>query len=608
MKRMYFALGLATGALLCLGAALAGAQTARDTLAQRAVRVYTDSTRKETCRGGVLSASGLSCSGAKYSTRVTYVRRFQNKIDSIMAALLVAAPAPVPVPPPPTPPPPPDTTTTPTPPPPSTTLATRAALPLDSVDVSWPTITRQVTVCAGCSLQTAIQNAQGGDELLLTPGATYTGPFYLTARSCSSGWVVIRTGGTLPVSPGFRMRPSLAGSLAKLTGGAANEPVLRANVGANCYRIVGLEIVSLASVTSLGNLVRLGDGNIDQGTNAPSRIILDRDYIHGTATISLQRCVFIGGPYQGVIDSWLSDCHAAGFDSQAILITNGGGPLLVQNNHLSAPGETFMSGGANSWAAANTPHDLTIRRNHFYRPASWIGGPWTVKTTLEIKYGRRILIEGNVFDGNWEQAHQGYVFNLKTSVDEAFNSSEDITIRYNRIVRHGNGFGMSEKEGAGTVGLRRVTIEQNVIDSMNVAPFTAGQSKFFIIARTATGVEDVLIQRNTFLTTSASLLFASVQCELVPTMVRWSFNQNVMLLSPAPPTQPIKASGYSGTTTIQLCAPSYEWLNNVLIGSANGQAYPATTVFVTSVSAVPAGVGADLALVASRTAGVVVPP
>jgi len=45
----------------------------------------TDSARRELCRGGTLSATGV-CSGATQSARVSYMRRFINRVDSIANA------------------------------------------------------------------------------------------------------------------------------------------------------------------------------------------------------------------------------------------------------------------------------------------------------------------------------------------------------------------------------------------------------------------------------------------------------------------------------------------------------------------------------------------
>jgi len=54
----------------------------------RGVKVQTDSLRRETCRGGTLSASGLTCTKATATARVTTIRRLANRVDSIEVAAL----------------------------------------------------------------------------------------------------------------------------------------------------------------------------------------------------------------------------------------------------------------------------------------------------------------------------------------------------------------------------------------------------------------------------------------------------------------------------------------------------------------------------------------
>jgi hypothetical protein len=80
----------ATAILLLMSQA--GLAQAPDSTHLRGVKVQTDSLRKETCRGGTLSASGLTCSGAKLSARVTAIRRYANRVDSIEVAYLRLAP------------------------------------------------------------------------------------------------------------------------------------------------------------------------------------------------------------------------------------------------------------------------------------------------------------------------------------------------------------------------------------------------------------------------------------------------------------------------------------------------------------------------------------
>jgi len=81
-RRIAFVLGWIACNLLVLTVA-----SAQDSAHVRAVRVQTDSLRKETCRGGTLSASGLTCTKATAGVRVTVIRRLANRVDSIEAKL-----------------------------------------------------------------------------------------------------------------------------------------------------------------------------------------------------------------------------------------------------------------------------------------------------------------------------------------------------------------------------------------------------------------------------------------------------------------------------------------------------------------------------------------
>lgn len=81
--------------LLLAPLATSRAQSEADTVRARATKVRTDSTRAETCRGGTLtrSATGTwTCSRATAGPRVSYIRRHQEKIDSLVALWLKPRP------------------------------------------------------------------------------------------------------------------------------------------------------------------------------------------------------------------------------------------------------------------------------------------------------------------------------------------------------------------------------------------------------------------------------------------------------------------------------------------------------------------------------------
>ena len=55
-----------------------------------------------------------------------------------------------------------------------------------------------------------------------------------------------------------------------------------------------------------------------------------------------------------VIDSYLSEAHVVGFDSQAICGVNGPGPFKIVNNYLEGSGENVMFGGADPRRSTST--------------------------------------------------------------------------------------------------------------------------------------------------------------------------------------------------------------------------------------------------------------
>ena len=126
------------------------------------------------------------------------------------------------------------------------------------------------------------------------------------------------------------------------------------------------------------------------------------------------RCVALNSASSAVIDSYLSEAHVVGFDSQAICGVNGPGPFKIVNNYLEGSGENIMFGGADPAIRDLVPSDIEFRGNYCFKPLSWkighpsyAGIPWAVKNLFELKNARRVLIEGNVFENNWVHAQNG---------------------------------------------------------------------------------------------------------------------------------------------------------------------------------------------------------
>jgi hypothetical protein len=388
----------------------------------------------------------------------------------------VPTPAPTPVPAPtPAPQPVPAPTPAPTPVPTPAPSTGAAELPRATPAFTYPTGGRAVVVPAGADLQAALNAATCGDVLLLPPGSEWIGNFTLGVKSCV-GWVVLRTNVTLPPA-GVRMTPTLATALnlAKIKT-PIPQAAIGTTAGAHGWWIRGLEVTVSGAQSQSYELVRLGDSG-PQTTLAqvPESLAVQQSYVHGTPTLSLQRCLILNSGWTSILDSWLDDCHVKGPDSQAIIGWNGPGPFLIQNNYLAGAAQSIMFGGADPAIANLTPSDITVRGNHMTRSPSW-KGPFTGKTGFETKNARRVLLEGNVIENVWADAQVGYSVLLKASNQDGgapWSTTQDVTIRYNRIQNVGAGFNIAahpEKYPV-TSPAARFTIYDNVVDSVNVGQF-----------------------------------------------------------------------------------------------------------------------------------------
>src|SRR5262249_25536693 len=153
--------------------------------------------------------------------------------------------------------------------------------------------------------------------------------------------------------------PQSAGLLPKIVTPNAEAALLTAP-GAHHYRLIGLEIGIAAGVATNYGIVKLGDSSKAQSTpnSVPQDLIVDRCYIHGNATGDVSRGIALNSGRTAVIDSYVSECHGVGFDTQAICGWNGPGPFKIVNNYLEGSGENFMLGGADAAIPNLTPSDI----------------------------------------------------------------------------------------------------------------------------------------------------------------------------------------------------------------------------------------------------------
>ena len=456
--------------------------------------------------------------------------------------------------------------------------ATAATLPQATVSTTYPTMTRQVRVAAGADLQAAINSAQSGDELLLAPGATFVGNFTLPAKS-GSGWIVIRT--DVPDqtigAPGTRMTPSraAAANLARILT-PNNMQVLATDLTAHHYRFTGVEFGATSAAAGINALLRFGDASSAQNSAATTanNLIIDRSYVHGSATLNLRRCLMLNSNTTAIVDSWFADCHDSGQDSQAIVGFNGVGPFLIQNNHLEAGHEVVVFGGGSMFTPNASPSDVTIRGNHITRPASW-KGVWVIKNLIETKHVRRLLIEGNTIENVWADAQAGFAFVLKSenqNNDNPWTQSTDITIRYNLIRNVGNVFNLAANpSGLPAVPAGRMVITDNVIQNVNVSPYVGDGHTLQLLG----GLSDIVFMHNTVLSASGGGATTVVLGSL-PVVQRLVIHSNVLHHG----VYGIKGGGTTeGSTSLNSYAPGYIESNNVMTNGGTSTMYPTSNWF-----------------------------
>jgi hypothetical protein len=457
-----------------------------------------------------------------------------------------------------------------------------------------PAASRVVRVAAGGNLQAALDNALPGDAILLAPGARFTGNFVLRNKNLASpcsAWITVRTDATAPAL-GQRTTPTTAAGFAKLVT-TDIRPALRTEPKASCYRVSGLEIVlPVISAYNYG-LVFLGDGgDLKIGETqvtvdiAPRNLVLDHLYLHGEPGSNFTRCIALNSASTVIADSWISECHAKGVDSQAIEGWNGPGPYLIQNNFLAAAGENVMFGGADPHIQNLVPSDITIRGNHFYKNPSW-KGVWTIKNLFELKNARRLLVENNVFENNWADAQTGIAIVIKSSNQNGtapWQGTTDVMFRYNIVRNSPQGLLIAaHPESNPVVPVARVRVENNLFEKIGTFNGTSSGRMLNFMQ----DLHDVTIAHNTMIHNydGGQVLMSDVSYGAARNIV---LNNNV-----ATKGGPYGAVMYSGArigtaSLIAFASSSWAFDRNVVIGLDPTYVpwHPQSSYYASSIAAV----------------------
>ena len=449
---------------------------------------------------------------------------------------------------------------------------------------------RTISPTTAAAFQAALDTSLYGDVILLANNTTYVGNFILKPKTGASNgkWVTIRPVDVSQMpAQGARITPTIA-ALVKLpsiqspnTAGA-----IATALGAHHFRFTGIEVTMTPTNTSTNTgLVRFGDGGGGGQTTVASiahDFVIDRCWIHGGPSLLLRRAIGLNSSYTAIIDSYISDVHEArNSDAQAIAGWNGPGPFKIVNNYLEASTENVSFGGSDPDIANQISSDIEVRHNHLFKPVAW-KTTYLVKNLFETKSAQRVLVEGNLMENNWLDGQGGSAINLKSTNQSGACpgcSSQDITFRYNMIRNTGAGFVLSANPDPNTVNfkLQRITITDNVITNINVAPTFDGDGRGVLINQDPI---DITLAHNTILSpTDAAVLWGG---PLGTPTVRMSIRDNII----AGGLYGVKSPGLAvGTASITAFMSTAKFLDNVIIyNSATG--FPASNFYPTALSAV----------------------
>jgi len=381
--------------------------------------------------------------------------------------------------------------------------------------VSFPSITKgaTITVPAGGNLQSAIDAAQPGDTIILQAGTVYMGPIMLPVKSGTS-YITIQSSRLAELPEGVRVSPAQRSLMASVQSAVPGEPIVNTKAGAHHFKFIGIEFSTSNAGVIVYDLLRLGQSEQTTLAAVPHHLVIDRSYIHGFTTQEVQRGISMNSASTEVLNSYISDVHGRGYDTQAICTWNGPGPFKIINNYLEAAGENVMFGGSPAAIPNLVPTDIEIRNNYFFKPLSWYvndpsyaGIRWSVKNLFELKNARQVIVEGNVFENNWTDAQAGraIVFTPRPS-DSGFAAViEDVQFINNIIRNVGSGMlllGRDEPPAPTDTRLRRMRIANNLFENINGSRFGSNGAFLTVI----NGTEDVTIEHNTAIQTGNMII------------------------------------------------------------------------------------------------------
>lgn len=346
-----------------------------------------------------------------------------------------------------------------------------------------------------------------GDTILLEAGATFVGNFILPLKSGgSTRYITIRSAASDAVLPaaGVRMTPAYAPRLPMLRS-PNSKPALTTAPGAHHYRLQFLEFGPNATFS--GSILGLGVSSSIQNTLAavPRNLIVDQVYMHGDYTLGQVRGISLHSASTDIVNSYISNIKATG-DAQAIAGSNGPGPYRISNNYLEAAGQNIQIGASAPLIPGLVPSGITLKGNHITKPLAWRSEAWSVRSLLDLRSVRRVVIEGNLLENSWAAGSSSFAINLIAAPSSStgfWSVLQDIEFRSNVVRRVGSAITIARSDPSNTTQVSDIGIRNNLFDAISAASY-GGAGQFLSIA----GAADVTVDHNTIFNDGTTVVLA----------------------------------------------------------------------------------------------------
>lgn len=211
------------------------------------------------------------------------------------------------------------------------------------------------TNCANfqTALNTAFSNNTVPQEIRLPVATWACQPTIQNAAGTS--WVTVRP---IDISwlpgPVTRVTPALAANMPKLRGPLSTDgpipngvPFLMTGTGKRYLRFRGIEFNKPAGLL-MNSLLMIGtDGSVSPTAynQVPDHVMFEHCYFKGNAADDTTRAILVYANDFSVINSYFTDFHDGGADSQTVAVMDGKRQAMV-NNHAEAYGENVLYGGS----------------------------------------------------------------------------------------------------------------------------------------------------------------------------------------------------------------------------------------------------------------------